>query len=170
MRGVSRAKETLGAMKEFVVMLVPAHAFAGTKGIDEFRHCFCGRKSNLECAGQEGRALFVRQGKRLLFRQAELPCRGIKRDVSARSLRGKPLANVALGRTCTLSEFSRGLRPACGEAFVQAELVANNHAGGVEGGAKIVHTLMQNLIELFLIKRHGRNLREGYKLQTGAPF
>src|ERR1700675_1155754 len=72
--GIARAKEPLGAMEQFMVVLMPPHSFAGAKCLNQSRHRHGGRKRYLESARKERRALLVRQ-RECLFLAQTVPTR-----------------------------------------------------------------------------------------------
>ena len=153
---VAGPEEPLGPVKERGVVLVPAEAETGAKCLDHFRDRLELRDGDLECAGNEGRAAFDGQREGLFLAQAEAVVGRVVLHVAAGRLRRQPLAQIArigLGPTGQVLGGGRLF----GELLVQAELVADDHRGGVHDGAEVAHELAHEFIQSRFVDGHGRS-------------
>src|SRR4029453_17886401 len=153
-RRVAGAEEPFCAMKQTVIVLVPAHPGAGAKGIDDLRDGATGGGRDLEAAGNERGAALGRECERLLFGHAETFGDGIVLDVAACRLRRQPLAHVARVGAGLAREILGGHRSG-GKGPVQPQLVADDDHAGVERGAQIADEATHESVELVRIECHG---------------
>src|SRR5580658_9117433 len=147
-RRVARAKKTLRTDEQLRIVLMPADALACLERVRDLVDRTSGRQRNLKSAGQKCRAVVVGQRERLLFRQAEPPARLVVRDVSARGLRGQPLANISFGRSSFLGELRWRHRTRLRERFVKTQSISDGDQGRVHRGTKIDNSPAEQLIEL----------------------
>src|ERR1700693_2490736 len=83
---IARPEEFLAAMKHTFIMLIPAHACAGSEGLGNPGNCGQRAEGQLEGAGKISGTVFVRQRKCLLFAQTEFASLLVIGDVAAGSL------------------------------------------------------------------------------------
>ena len=94
----------------------------------------------MECSGNVGWTVFVRQRKGLLFAQTELARLFVIGDVATRGLGSEPFAHITLVGFGFCCEFGRGER-SFRERFVQTKLFTNHDHTGVDGGSEIPYEL-----------------------------
>jgi len=100
-------------VEERCVVLMPAEAKAGAKGLHHLRDRLELRDRDLERARDEGRAAFDGEREHLLFAQAENVALRVVGHLAARGLRREPLANVARIGLGAPGERLGGERLAC---------------------------------------------------------
>ena len=143
---VARAEEPLDAVVERVMMLVPAHAFAGAERIFNLVHVVEAGQDDLERSGQERGAVLRGQHHRLLWRQGVgLRC-GIVGDVAAGGIRVQPLADISLAGFGARGKLGRGDGFAVGHGLVQAQPVAQQDEYAVHGRAHVAHGLDHKVV------------------------
>jgi hypothetical protein len=155
----SGPEKSLGADEQLVMMLVPAHAFAGLEALGQLlfgsRRCQRALKRTRKKRG----AVFVGHRECLLFAQMKFLGGRIICDIASGRLRRKPFAHVAFRGARALREFRRSLRTAGGEFFVQAQFVADANQCRVKRRTKIDESLAQEFIQFVGINCHTSSMR-----------
>src|SRR6266478_5532963 len=135
-------------------MLVPAHAFSGSKCVSDTTFRFDCRYGELKGSRQKRRAALVCKRECLLFRQAVLASRRVVIHVSACCLRSQPLAYVPLGCAGAVCQFFRSKRPRGGQRLVEIKLVADHHHRRMKRGSEIIKKSSDKLVHLLFINCH----------------
>jgi len=103
------------------MVLMPAHALSGAKGIFDFRYVLENRIKQLISASQECGAVFHRQSHGLLGRHRVSTGGSVVFHVAARRICVEPLAQIALIDPGAFRQFGRRQFPRAGHLLVKAE-------------------------------------------------
>src|SRR5271154_2802192 len=102
---VAGPEESLGPAEQAVIVLVPTHALAAAKGVDNLILVGVqGRDRVVDAEDVEG-AVLIGQRERLLIGQGVAVTLGVVGHVASSRLVSKPLAHVALSRTGALRDL-----------------------------------------------------------------
>ncbi len=148
---VGRAEEPLDAVEHAVIVLVPADALAGAERLGEPVDDPAGRDRGLEGADDEGRAVLVGEGHRLLGRQRVAARLGVVGHIARGGLRVQPLADVALGGGGLRGEGRGGERAVGRQGTEQAQAVADHDQRGDVGAAEVDDGAAEQLVQLLLV-------------------
>jgi hypothetical protein len=75
-------------------------------------------------------------------------------DIAAGGLAGQPFGDIPRVAVAALGQLGRRARPGGGQGLVQAQLVADDDVGGVDGGAEVPHEPVQELVQLGFVDGH----------------
>ena len=150
---IAGAEEAFDAVKQGVVVLVPADAVAAHEGLGEPVGDAPRCQRGLEGTDEEGRAVRVGKRHRLLGRQGVMAAVGQVAHVAGGGLSVEPLAHVALADAGAGGELRGAERPVRGQRAVEAELVTDQHQGCDRHGAEIHHDAAQQFVEQVFVDR-----------------
>ena len=148
---VAGPEEPLGPAEQPVIVLVPAHALAAAKGLENLIFVGVQGRDRVVDAEDVERAVLIGQRERVLIGQRVAVALGVVGHVAAGRLVSKPLAHVALSRARALRHLLRGQRPGVSHRFVQAELLADQHERRADDRPHVGYRLPHKGFELGLV-------------------